>query len=153
MKDGVCIAWKDCLLDALHPRELYAILQLRSAVFVVEQACLFHDMDGLDHQAVHVTAFADGRLVAYARCFGPGVVFPEASIGRITTHAAVRGSKLGHALVRRAKSVVGQRWGAQVIRIGAQARLKGFYEGHGFVDQNRCYLEDGIDHLEMVWQP
>jgi ElaA protein len=94
-----------------------------------------------------------GQLVAYARCFDAGVKFAEASIGRVITRASVRGSGLGHALMRQARQVLVARWGEQPIRIGAQARLKNFYGSHGFVDMQRPYLEDGIDHLEMLWQP
>ncbi len=141
-------------LDDFSPRGLYDLLRLRSEVFVVEQACIFQDMDGLDDRALHVLGHdATGQLVAYARCFDKGITFDEASIGRVITCGAARGSGLGHRLIDRAMAAVGERWGVQPIRIGAQARLRRFYEGHGFVDLQRPYVEDGIDHLEMVWQP
>jgi ElaA protein len=150
---GTGPVWRAHTFDELSPQELYALLQLRSEVFVVEQNCLFLDLDGADSQAVHLLGWRGGRLDAYARCFAPGVVFPEASIGRIATRMSARGGGLGHQLVYAALALVAARWGRQPIRIGAQARLKHFYEGHGFVDLDKPYVEDGIDHLEMVWYP
>ena len=92
-------------------------------------------------------------MVAYARCFPPGVKFAEASIGRIVTRHDRRATGIGHVLVERAMLSVGELWGRQAIRIGAQARLARFYQGHGFFDAGVPYVEDGIDHLEMLWQP
>lgn len=148
------LQWAVRSFDGLTTPQLYELLRLRSEVFVVEQDCVFQDMDGLDDRALHVLAHdAQGRLVAYARCFDKGITFEEASIGRVVTRGAARGSGLGHQLIDRAMALVGEHWGTQPIRIGAQARLRSFYEGHGFVDQGRPYVEDGIDHLEMLWQP
>jgi ElaA protein len=146
------IHWKLCAFDALSLQELYDLLQLRTEVFVVEQQCVFQDMDGTDAQALHLLGVQDTRLVAYARCFPAGVKFAEASIGRVITCQRLRGTGLGHVLIDKAIESVNAQWGPQAIRIGAQARLKGFYSGHGFVDLGLPYLEDGIDHLEMLWQ-
>jgi ElaA protein len=130
------------------------LLRLRSEVFVVEQNCVFQDMDGLDDQAMHLlgTQMEEGaaRLVAYVRCFPAGVTFAEASIGRVVTHPSARGSGLGHVLMAEAVRALQRQWGAQPIRIGAQAHLKDFYQHHGFADVGRPYVEDGIPHLEMV---
>lgn len=147
------LVWKQASFDALSSRALYALLQLRSAVFVVEQNCLFQDMDDSDAQAIHLMAWSGDRLLAYARCFAPGVKFGEASIGRIATHMAARGTGLGQLLVQKAIDLVSTTWSPQPIRIGAQARLKKFYQGLGFDDMGIPYVEDGIDHLEMVWRP
>lgn len=147
------LVWQMATLDALSPQALYALLQMRSDVFVVEQNCVFLDMDGQDAQALHLMAWRGDTLVACARCFAPGVQFQEASIGRIATRLNVRGDGLGHLLVQKAIALVISRWGSQPIRIGAQARLKHFYQGHGFDDMGMPYVEDGIDHLEMVWHP
>ena len=147
------VVWSDCTLEAMSPLGLYAALQLRSKVFVVEQKCLFLDTDGLDAQAVHLMGRVGGQLLANARCFPPGVAFAEASIGRIVTDDAARGRGIGHALVLQAKVLIQRRWGSQPIRIGAQARLQRFYEGHGFADVGKPYVEDGIDHLEMLFLP
>ena len=155
--------WQWTSFADLRIADLYALLQLRSAVFVVEQACVFQDMDGFDAQAMHLLGFAaqskagsvtqPPQLLAYARCFPAGLKFDEASIGRVLTAPAARGAKLGHALMQRAIQAVHAQWGAQPIRIGAQAHLADFYAAHGFVDQGRPYLEDGIAHLEMLRTP
>ncbi|MBP6850164.1 MAG: GNAT family N-acetyltransferase [Rhodoferax sp.] len=146
-------AWQLFTFDALDTRTLYALLRLRSEVFVVEQACVFQDIDGLDPQALHLTGWSADGLVAYARCFPAGVSFAEASIGRVVTSGAARGAGWGHLLIDEALRVVLAHWGRQPVRIGAQARLKDFYQRHGFVDVGMPYVEDGIDHLEMVWTP
>jgi len=147
------VRWKLSAFEALSLRELHDLLQLRTEVFVVEQQCVFQDIDGTDAQALHLLGLQGTELVAYARCFPAGVKFTEASIGRVITRQNVRGTGLGHALVDQAMASVGSAWGTQPIRIGAQARLKQFYARHGFVDLGLPYLEDGIDHLEMRWQP
>ena len=147
---GPAIDWQLLPFEALSVRQLHDLLQLRSAVFVVEQACVFQDIDGADPLALHLLGHRAGRLVAYARCFAPGLKCAEVSIGRVITVLEHRGTGLGHALMRQALESVAQHWGPQPVRIGAQARLKQFYVGHGFVDLNRAYMEDGIAHLEML---
>ena len=144
------MAWRFVTFDALTTAELYDLLQLRSEVFVVEQACIFQDMDGADAQAMHLLGSAGGRLVAYARCFATGVKFAEASMGRVITRSSLRGSGIGHALMQQAIACLSRQWGAQPIRIGAQARLEPFYARHGFVKTGEPYLEDGISHIEML---
>jgi ElaA protein len=144
------IAWRFLPFDALTAGELYALLQLRSEVFVVEQACVFQDMDGTDAEAMHLLGTDAGQLVAYARCFAAGAKFDEASIGRVITRHGVRGRGAGHALMDQAIACVGQQWGAQAIRIGAQARLKQFYRQHGFSTTGMPYIEDGIPHIDML---
>ncbi len=142
----------------LSVAQLYAVLQLRSEVFVVEQNCVFQDMDGADAQAVHLLGFVaqdDGGqevLVAYARLVPPGVKFDEASIGRVITRASARGTGLGHTLIREALAGINAVWGPQAIRIGAQSQLIAFYRRHGFEDLGKPYLEDGIPHAEMLRQ-
>lgn len=147
------LAWRSARFDELSAQHLYALLQLRSEVFVVEQNCVFQDMDDSDLQAIHLMAWRDDALMAYARCFAAGVKFAEASIGRIATRMTVRGRGLGHALVDQAIALVCKQWGRQPIRIGAQARLRLFYQEHGFEDMGLPYVEDGIEHLEMLWHP
>lgn len=159
------VHWKLATFDALSLTELYALLQLRAEVFVVEQNCVFLDVDGSDDIAMHLLgtqavngdgsagAGQGGQLVAYARLFPAGVKFAEASIGRVVTRASARGNGLGHGLIREALTAVHTLWGTQPVRIGAQARLKAYYAQHGFVDVGAPYVEDGIDHIEMVWSP
>lgn len=147
------IDWHFKAFDALSLRELYALLQLRSEVFVVEQACIFQDLDGSDEQAMHLIGYRDGRMRAYARCFGPGVKYEEASIGRVITHDALRGSGAGHQLMRQALAGLAATWGEQAVRIGAQARLEHFYNRHGFQRTGDAYMEDGIQHIHMLRPP
>ena len=144
------ISWRWVPFEALSAAELYAVLQLRSEVFVVEQDCVFQDLDGTDAQALHVLGSMEGALVAYARCFAAGVKFAEASLGRVATRASMRGTGAGHALVSQAIACVFAQWGTQAIRIGAQSRLEHFYHQHGFVVAGPPYMEDGIAHVDML---
>lgn len=144
------IRWRFVAFDALTVRELYELLQLRNEVFVVEQACIFQNLDGADAQAMHVLGTVAGKLVAYARCFPAGAKFPEASIGRVVTRGSRRGGGAGHVLLQQAMACLLRQWGPQPIRIGAQARLEPFYSQHGFVKTGAPYLEDGIPHVEML---
>jgi len=144
------IEWRYLAFEELTVAELYAVLQLRSEVFVVEQACIFQDMDGADAQAMHLLGSLRGALVAYARCFDAGIKFAEASIGRIVISPGLRGSGAGHALVEKAIACLYVPSGAPAIRIGAQDRLSDFYRQHGFKASGPVYLEDGIVHIEML---
>jgi ElaA protein len=150
------IQWQFLRFDALTTSQLYALLQLRSQVFVVEQQCVYQDMDGGDLHAMHLLGNVDGELLACARCFATGVLFEqgakynEASIGRVVTHSSLRGQGAGHVLMREAIAQMQALWGAQSIRISAQAHLKDFYSQHGFAVVGDAYDEDGIPHLPMV---
>ncbi len=145
------LTWRCLPFDALHARTLYALLQLRTEVFVMEQNCVFQDMDGADAQCFHLLGEReDNTLVAYARLVPAGLKFTEASIGRVVTLPAARGGGLGHALVREAVQALHGLWGVQPIRIGAQARLEAFYRQHSFEPDGPTYIEDGIDHIEML---
>lgn len=148
------LRWVCVPFGTLDVHTLYHLLQLRSAVFVVEQACAFQDLDGADAQCHHLLALdPQGGVVASARLVPAGLKYPEASIGRVVTAPAARGLKLGHELMARACAELMRLWGPQPIRIGAQARLQGFYQGHGFVTVSEPYDEDGIAHVEMLYQP
>lgn len=132
--------------------ELYAILRLRSEVFVVEQDCVFLDMDGKDlqGQTEHLMAWENGALLAYCRLLEPALNDGQAVIGRVITAPAARGTGLGHELMRRAKDEVARRWPGQPVYLGAQARLRAYYAGHGFVPVTEEYIEDGIPHVGML---
>jgi ElaA protein len=159
---AAAIAWNRVAFADLTPHQLYELLQLRTDVFVMEQACAFQDMDGYDHLAVHLlgtevpATAAQGQgapLIAYARLFPAKIKFAEASIGRVITRDTVRGTGLGHVLICEAIRAVAALWGVQPIRIGAQSRLTAYYRQHGFVEVGPTYLEDNIDHQDMLWQP
>lgn len=142
--------WRLMSFDDLRVGELYEVLRLRSEVFVVEQQCLYQDIDGEDRRAMHLLGVQGHELMAYARCFEAGVKFPEANIGRVLIRKSARGTGLGHALMVQAVSAISQVWGPQAIRIGAQSHLVGFYAKHGFKDVGKPYVEDGIPHREML---
>ncbi len=150
------VVWQCLPFAQLTLAQLYAVLQLRAEVFVVEQACAFQDLDGADVACHHLLACpstsapVSAPVLAYARLVPAGLKYSEASIGRVVISPAARGRALGHALMAQAcQSLVGL-WGAQPIRIGAQAHLQPFYARHGFVRTSEPYLEDGIPHIEML---
>ena len=134
----------------LTPVALYNILRLRSEVFVVEQRSIFQDMDQVDLHAIHVCGHHDtGELHAYARCIPAGIKYPDASIGRVVTSPQVRGTGMGHVLVRQSIDCIHHQLGEGRIRISAQAHLQAFYAQHGFVADGEPYLEDDIPHQAM----
>jgi ElaA protein len=142
--------WRECAFSELTVHELYKVLRLRTQVFVVEQQCVFQDMDGMDQRARHLLGTTGGELVAYARLFGPGECFEQASIGRVVTAQSSRGTGVGRQLMHEAISSVERHWSRVPIRIGAQCYLKRFYESFGFERDGDDYVEDGIPHLHML---
>lgn len=145
------ITWVLKEFSALTPHELYAILRLRTEVFVIEQTCIFQDMDNKDQQCRHLMGFDDDQnLVAYTRLVPPGVSFVEPSIGRVVTAASARGGGVGRLLMEKSIAETLQLYGKTPIRLGAQLYLKKFYESLGFSQSSDIYDEDGIDHIEMI---
>lgn len=136
--------------EQLSNSEIYEILKLRSEVFVVEQNCVYLDIDGKDDKALHILGYADGILVAYARCFDPGVYFEEAAIGRILVRENYRKLGYGHQITKAAIKVMREKLKADKIKLSAQTYLVTFYETHGFKTVGERYLEDGIPHIAMV---
>ena len=144
------IKWVVKHFDALYVSELYDIISLRDLVFVVEQKCIYQDADGRDKFAFHLMGFGtDGILLAYCRLFAPGLVYLEASIGRVVTHPLVRGTGLGKELMREAILQVKELYNTECIRISGQLYLKKFYESLGFQAFGEVYLEDDIEHISM----
>jgi len=145
------LLWTTQRYDELTLDRLYAILAARAAVFVVEQACAYQDLDGLDRDSLHVAAWAPARkIMAYARITPPGTRFGEPSIGRVLTTAAVRREGLGRVLMQRCLAEAACRYPGQSIRISAQQYLEHFYRQLGFRTVRGPYSEDGIPHLEML---
>lgn len=147
------LVWQCTAFSDLTPDDLYAAMQLRQRVFVVEQNCVYMDADASDQAGHHLfgwlTENGKKRLVAYARIFPPCVKYDEASIGRVATHPDVRGAGAGKELMREAiQRIEAAGWGAE-IRIGAQMYLERFYESFGFVRITEPYTEDNIWHVEM----
>lgn len=151
--DQAIIQWTIKDFNDLTPSELYAILQLRNEVFVVEQNCVFQDADDKDQHCKHLMGWLEGRLVAYTRLVPPGVSYTEPSIGRVITSPSVRRTGAGKELMKRSIDAVKVLYGNIPQRIGAQLYLKEFYASFGFIVAGEIYLEDGIEHIEMVLTP
>lgn len=132
------------------PHELYAILQLRNEVFVVEQNCVFQDADDKDQLAFHCLGWHQKKLVAYTRILPAGAVYSEVSIGRVVTSPSIRNTGIGKQLMQLSIEHVYQLFGKVSIKIGAQLYLKKFYESFGFIQVSEIYLEDGIEHIYMI---
>lgn len=130
--------------------ELYAILQLRSEIFVVEQDCVYQDIDSKDQKAYHVIGIKDDTIIAYARLFDSGDYFDVPSIGRILVKKEERAFKYGHLLVEKAIQFIVNTFENTSILISAQTYLIKFYTNLGFVQQGAEYLEDGIPHTKML---
>jgi ElaA protein len=130
--------------------EVYGILQLRSEVFVVEQNCVYQDLDSKDLDAFHVIIkSASGDIVATARVLKAGVSYPEVSIGRVCTSKAIRQQGLGKELMESAVAFIENQWSSVECVISAQLYLQKFYESLQFVAEGEVYLEDNIPHIQM----
>ena len=138
--------------NELSNRELYDILKLRVDVFVVEQDCIYHELDGkdLDQHAFHLYALKDERVACYLRILPPGSSYPDMpSLGRVVIHSDFRGTGIGHELMTRATKVLDENWPNQTCHISAQSHLQGYYNKHGFSAVGEGYLEDNIPHIGM----
>lgn len=136
--------------EELTTKKLYDMLRLRSEVFVVEQDCVYQDIDGKDERAIHILGWDDGILVAYARCFQAGDYFNEAGIGRILVRENYRKMGYGHQITNEAIKTIKKKYKAEIIKISAQTYLVTFYEHHGFKTIGDRYTEDGIPHVAMI---
>lgn len=134
----------------LTPSELYAILRLRSEVFVVEQNCVFLDADNKDIYCHHLMLFDNKQLIAYARLVPPGISYREMSVGRVVTAKDARNKGAGKELMQLAVENCRKIFGDGPIRIGAQYYLEKFYTDIGFTATGDVYDEDGIEHIEMI---
>ncbi len=126
------VQWQSLGFDALDSHQLYRILHLRQQVFIVEQDCIYQDLDNLDQLCLHLCASRADYLLAYLRCQPPGISYEESSLGRIVTSPGARGLKLGRELVGRGIALNFSTWPGSDIRIGAQAQLEKFYREFGF---------------------
>lgn len=136
--------------DAFNPYELYAMLRLRSEVFVVEQNCVFLEADNKDQLCYHLLIYQDEQLAAYARLVPPEISYKEMSIGRVVTSKKARGTGLGKELMTRSIQACYDLFGKDDIRIGAQVYAIPFYKSVGFIPDGDVYDEDGINHIEMI---
>lgn len=144
------VKWTCKHFSELTTEELYHILRLRSEVFVVEQNCVFLDMDNKDLVCHHLMGWEEKQLLGYSRILGPGISYVESSIGRIVSSPAARGMGIGRELLAQSVQALYRLHGKGDIRIGAQYYLKDFYESFGFVQTGEIYSEDGINHIEML---
>jgi ElaA protein len=139
--------------NELNIHELYALLQLRSEVFVVEQDCVYQDIDGKDNKALHVLGFKQNQLVAYTRIFRSGDYFEQASIGRVIVKETERKHKYGYDLMKASIHAINDEFNESIIKISAQKHLESFYNNLGFKTVSEPYLEDGIPHVGMLLKP
>ena len=146
--------WQWSTFDGLTPADLYQVLQKRQDVFMLEQACLYPDMDGLDQGAHHLLGWRviDGKreLAAYMRVLAPGAKYDEMSLGRELTAPLARGTGIGRELLEQGIAHAERQHPGHRIRIGAQRYLEKFYAGFGFVTFSEPYDEDGIIHVDML---
>ena len=151
------IVWSCLRFNELSTEDLYRVLQLRAEVFVVEQDCAYQDVDGYDHEALHVMGQLSGadeaQLVSYSRLLPPGTKYDGASIGRVITKKSIRGSGVGKALMLSSLAFCRQHWTGKGITISAQAYLQKFYIELGFETVSEPYDEDGIPHIRMQLNP
>lgn len=153
--DASEVVWQWSRFSELRPDDLYAVVRLREAVFVVEQNCPYLDADGRDPRAWHLLGWNQGAgakhsLVAYARVFEPGVRYTEGSIGRVATAQEVRRTGVGRRLMAEALRRLEMLAPGEKIKIAAQRRLEAFYADFGFTTVSAPYEEDGIMHVDMV---
>lgn len=146
------IHWTYKPFSLLTAEEIYLILQLRSDVFVVEQNCVYRDADDKDQDSYHLSGWADHHLVAYARILPPEKSYREASIGRVLTNPLYRRKGSGKELMQKAIELTLQQFDVDCIRIGAQLYLHKFYTELGFIQTSDTYMEDGIEHIEMLFK-
>lgn len=146
------IRWQDLHHSELTVPELYALLKLRSEVFVVEQTCIYLDIDGDDlvGENRHLLGWKGDELVAYARILVSDETVEPVTIGRVIVSSAVRGERLGYQLMERALDSCQQRWPDRAVYLGAQAHLRDFYAHFGFITVTDVYDEDGIPHIGMA---
>lgn len=134
----------------LTTNELYNLLQLRSEVFVVEQDCVYQDLDGNDEKALHVIGLKNEKIVAYTRIFKAGDYFQLASIGRVVVAKNERQHKYGFDMMNASAEAIKTHFNDTTINISAQVYLKKFYNNLGFNEVGEGYLEDNIPHIAMI---
>lgn len=130
--------------------ELYAILRLRSEVFVVEQNCVYQDIDDKDQKAVHIIGYKNEKVVAYTRIFKSGDYFSKASIGRVAVAKNERTHGYGYVIMKHSVEAIKSYFNEKTMKVSAQTYLKNFYNSLGFQHVGEEYLEDGIPHIVMI---
>ena len=149
-KINMNVNWIFKKFDDLSVTELYAIMQLRNEVFVVEQNCVYQDADDKDQKSWHLAGWFGDELVAYTRIIPPGICYAEASIGRVVTLPKYRKTGTGIKLMEESIARTFNLFNGSSIKIGAQVYLTKFYQSFGFIQCSSQYQEDGIAHIEMI---
>ena len=134
----------------LTNNELYDLLQVRVDVFVVEQDCPYPELDNKDKLCMHYIGIIENKVMATARIVPKGVSYEELSIGRVAIHKDYRGMDFGKQMMQDIILYMENKWPGEAIRISAQSHLEQFYNEFGFLPTGKCYLEDGIPHMEML---
>jgi ElaA protein len=143
--------WELKRFDELTVDELYGILKLRSEVFVVEQNCIYQDLDGKDNLSYHLFLKNNGEIIAVLRIIPEGISYEEMSIGRVVVKKTHRGKGISKSMMNKAIKFITDDLNKNRIRLSGQAYLTDFYEGLGFKKVSDIYLEDGIDHFEFLY--
>ena len=148
------IQYKCLKFNELSHFDLYELLKLRSQVFIVEQTCIYQDLDDKDQYAIHLVGTDEQQnLLTYARILPPGISYDECSIGRVIVAESLRGKGEGHRLMKASMDFISLTYGPTPVRISAQSHLEKFYISQGFNSTGKAYLEDGIPHVEMIYFP
>jgi ElaA protein len=145
------IVWKHKKWEGLDKNDLHEILILRAEIFVVEQNCVYQDIDNKDPKAIHLFGKIDNKIVAYSRIFNEGSFYKEISFGRALVLKKQRGKGTGDELVKKIIEIIKENWPNKKVKISAQAHLNNFYKKHGFIEKGKEYLEDGIPHVSMEY--
>ena len=145
------VKWEIKRFEELTTTELYEILRVRAEVFVVEQTCIYQDLDEKDKRAYHLYFEENGNVKAYLRILDKGISYPEISIGRVLTTENNRRKGLAREMMEKAIDFIGKELGENQIRISGQLYLQVFYESLGFQTVSEMYLEDDIPHVEMLY--
>jgi ElaA protein len=145
------ITWQCAAFSELSAAQLYAILKVRSEVFVVEQNCVYQDIDGVDLQSLHLIGWSnDQQVAAYLRIVPPGLKYAEVSLGRVVSSKTARGSGIGKQLLAKGMKLIDEIYPGAEVRIQAQAYLENFYKAFGFVTVSDVLMKDGIPHFLML---
>jgi ElaA protein len=148
------IRWEVKEFHQLSPAELYAILDLRNRIFVDEQHCIYVDTDGKDIHATHICGWSNETLIAYTRLLPPGISYENmSSIGRVAVRQEARRFKIGYQLMEKSIHICLKCFPGKSIKISAQLYIESFYKRLGFQVVSPVYLEDNIEHVQMVFTP
>ncbi len=143
--------WSLKKFSELTNHEIYKILKLRNEIFIVEQSCPYMDCDGKDEESYHLFAEDGEDIIAYLRIIKKGIIYDDVAIGRVCVNKKYRKNNLGREMLLRAISFIESELKEKKIKIQAQSYLYDFYKSLGFNEISDTYLEDGISHIDMIY--